>query len=231
LTSAPGSPVYNPYEYDVDQVYRLEDHAFLRHIGDGSLEPDQNAWTIPRNNDDDEKVEITNAYLTDIKDTVSRKKLHRKTYVYVHDKDNDRVKWDLLLNDKGSLVLSNSKINKYIPMPHQSCYETTDTCKYAYKSGTHKMVECKITGFTPNLNCAIELLTPDDNARFKKGRLASIEAGDLIKLAGYIVNIKNDQKQYVIDTSHRSVLLPTLIDAVGGSLHTGDLSTLIHRGY
>ncbi len=176
-------------------------------------------------------MEITNAYLTDIKDTVSRKKLHRKTYVYVHDKDNDRVKWDLLLNDKGSLVLSNSKINKYIPMPHQSCYETTDTCKYAYKSGTHKMVECKITGFTPNLNCAIELLTPDDNARFKKGRLASIEAGDLIKLAGYIVNIKNDQKQYVIDTSHRSVLLPTLIDAVGGSLHTGDLSTLIHRGY
>jgi hypothetical protein len=87
------------------------------------------------------------------------------------------------------------------------------------------MIPCQITGFNEEGDVSVVLLTADKSVSMKKGKHRLISAYDLVKLAGSVYD-NDGRKQYIVDTSHRSSLLPydeaTLIDAYGGDLHIQD---------
>jgi hypothetical protein len=144
-------------------------------------------------------------------------------YIYKDDTKAKHYKWNLLLNHMNELVIQSSGTNKTMHLPHLLCYETS--CQYAYKNSKHKMVLCEIDGFDEAGSVNVVLLTADRSMRAKKGRIMSMSAYILIKLAGSVYD-NDGRKQYIVDTSHRSSLLPydeaTVIDADGGDLHIQD---------
>jgi Mg-chelatase subunit ChlI len=87
------------------------------------------------------------------------------------------------------------------------------------------MIPCEIHGFDEAGSVYVVLLTADRSMRIKKGQFRVMSAYDLIKLAGSVYD-NEGRKQYIVDTSHRSSLLPydeaTVIDAHGGELHIQD---------
>jgi hypothetical protein len=155
--------------------------------------------------------------------TVPLGDLSAKMYIYKDHTDGLFFRWNLLLNHMGALVIQNTDTNKTMHLPHLLCYETS--CTYAYKNIDHKMIPCEIHGFDEAGSVNVVLLTADKSKRTKKGQFRVMLAYDLIKLAGLVYD-NEGRKQYVVDTSHRSSLLPydeaTVIDADGGDLHTQD---------
>ena len=223
---APNSPAYNPtsppYNPTSPLVYRLEDQAFRR-IG---LDPSTNAWIIDDEYDSIEhrkEVRVNNVYNTDASHTVPLGDLSAKMYIYKDDTDSLFFRWNLCLNHMGAPVIQNTETNKTIHLPHLLCYETS--CTYAYKNSDHQMIPCQITEFNEEGDVYVVLLTADKSKRMKRGQFRLISAYDLIKLAGSVYD-NDGRKQYIVDTSHRSSLLPydeaTVIDADGGDLHTQD---------
>jgi hypothetical protein len=155
--------------------------------------------------------------------TVPLGDLSAKMYIYKDDTDSLFFRWNLYLNHMGAPVIQNTETNKTIHLPHLLCYETS--CTYAYKNIDHKMIPCQITEFNEAGSVYVVLLTADKSKRMKRGQFRFISAYDLIKLAGSVYD-NDGRKQYIVDTSHRSSLLPydeaTVIDAYGGDLHTQD---------
>lgn len=220
-TSAPQSPVYRPTSprSETKVVYRVEDQAFRR-IG---LEPSANAWTRDDEYDSRETVRVKNVYHPSVSHTVAVNDLSPKMYIYEDDTKAKYFKWNLLLSHMNELVIQSTETNKTMHLPHLLCYETS--CQYAYKNSDHKMIPCEIHGFDEAGSVNVVLLTADKSKRMKRGQFRLISAYDLIKLAGLVYD-NDGRKQYIVDTSHRSSLLPydeaTVIDAHGGDLHTQD---------
>ena len=220
-TSAPQSPVYRPTSprSETKVVYRVDDQAFRR-IG---LEPSANAWTRDDEYDSRDTVRVKNVYHPSVSHTVAVNDLSPKMYIYKDDTKAKHYKWNLLLNPMGALVIQSTETNKTMHLPHLLCYETS--CTYAYKNSDHKMIPCEIHGFDEAGSVYVVLLTADKSKRTKKGQFRVMSAYDLIKLAGSVYD-NDGRKQYIVDTSHRSSLLPydeaTVIGAQGGDLHTQD---------
>ncbi|NDC42205.1 MAG: hypothetical protein EBZ77_11770 [Chitinophagia bacterium] len=218
---APTSPPYNPTGTDSETkaVYRLEDRAF-RDIG---LDPSANAWIRDDEYDRRKQVRVKNVYHADESHVVAVNDLSPKMYIYKDDANSESVRWNLHLNHTGALVIQNTETNRTMHLPHLLCYETS--CTYAYKNSDHKMIPCQIIGFNDEGDVGVALLTADRSARMNKGHHRLVSAHDLIKLAGSVYD-NDGRKQYIVDTSHRSSLLPyteaTVIDAHGGDLHTHD---------
>ena len=200
-------------------VYRVEDQAFRR-IG---LEPSANAWIRDDEYDSRDTVRVKNVYHPSVSHTVAVNDLSPKMYIYEDDTKAKYFKWNLLLSHMNELVIQSTETNKTMHLPHLLCYETS--CTYAYKNIDHKMIPCEIHGFDEAGSVYVVLLTADKSRRIKKGQFRVMSAYDLIKLAGSVYD-NDGRKQYIVDTSHRSSLLPydeaTVIDAYGGELHIQD---------
>ena len=217
----PTSPAYTPTSpaVDVEIVYRLNDNDFIPYIRKGQLESSQNAWTLRKNSS---SGRITNYYDTDITLTVSTHAICEKKYVYVHNDDTTDCKWKLYLDNKGGFVIKRRNKNELLPLsgvPMSLCYESSDTCTYAYKSA-NGLVECKITGFDLSGNMRIKPLV---RSPVVNGGHRDAVPTSLVKLAGSFIDTHRG-KLYVVDTSHISDLVnlaketTTIIEAQGGDV-------------